>query len=230
MKSMCMLCGRSNHGITWAPGSSLSEGGGETRDVWRENGSLGGGSPFYLQLPPLPHSHFSAHEWGEGCVCVSRLHLHVWNHPAHSWSKHARIHWRMGDPVHIVMTDSLYLQAFRFVQRSAKVNCNQSTSNTIHKPGDVFQAYSKRLVSINVKTMKITKMFYVLLLFSARITKLQMYYILKVRQQVNWINMIAEFLPLTSHSKPQLRWHQGKTLAERFYSYSNNWEQKLSFG
>lgn len=27
----------------------------------------------------------------------------------------APIHWRMGDPVHIIVMDSLYLQAFRFV-------------------------------------------------------------------------------------------------------------------
>lgn len=31
---------------------------------------MDGGMPFYLQLS-LPHSHFSAHEWGEGCTCVS---------------------------------------------------------------------------------------------------------------------------------------------------------------
>lgn len=45
-----------------------------------------GGMPFHLQLP-LPHSHFSAHEWGEGCVCVSSLYLHAWSQAAHSWSK-----------------------------------------------------------------------------------------------------------------------------------------------
>lgn len=85
METMCMLCGRTNRCITWVPGSNLiGTGGGEYRDPCRKNGW--GGMPFHLQLP-LPHSHFFADEWGEGCVCVSSLHLHAWNHLAHSWSK-----------------------------------------------------------------------------------------------------------------------------------------------
>lgn len=45
-----------------------------------------GGALFHLQLP-LPHSHFSAHEWGEGRVCAYLVSICMRaSEPAHSWS------------------------------------------------------------------------------------------------------------------------------------------------
>lgn len=45
-----------------------------------------GGPLSHLELP-LPHSHFSAHEWGEGRVCAYLVSICMRaNEWAHSWS------------------------------------------------------------------------------------------------------------------------------------------------
>lgn len=45
-----------------------------------------GGASSHLQLP-LPHSHFPAHEWGEGRVCANLVSVCMrTNQSVHSWS------------------------------------------------------------------------------------------------------------------------------------------------
>lgn len=54
-----------------------------SEDGWMGVWLDGGGCRFVSSITPLPHSHFSAHEWGEGSVCVSGL--YAWIKPSRSF-------------------------------------------------------------------------------------------------------------------------------------------------
>lgn len=64
------VCSCEGHGyVAWAVQSAAGKGRGGDAGVKE------GGMPLELQLPH-PHSHFSAHEWGEGCVFACKRSSH----------------------------------------------------------------------------------------------------------------------------------------------------------
>lgn len=111
VKSMCMLCGQSDHGITWAPSSSLRKVGGvpdETSGKHRER--TDGCHSIFIHHYLI---HIFLHALGEGCVRVC-ICMHESIPLIHGRNVSGGPNQWLGD-IHIFMIDSLHYWAFRFV-------------------------------------------------------------------------------------------------------------------